>query len=85
MAKLGKPTNSIKLKCAIYGVCAVLIAGFAVTNLFMLHHAGTIADVVRYDLEKHVVRNEIQRLIENQGRDQAQISYYDEAVTELRG
>lgn len=84
VATPGKPTNSAKLKWAIYGVCAVLIAGFAVTNLFMLHHAGKVADAVRHDLEKHVVRNEIQRLIENQGRDQAQISYYDEAVTELR-
>ncbi|MEP3274796.1 MAG: diguanylate cyclase [Stappiaceae bacterium] len=83
MAVTGKQTSSGNIKLVMYGLSALVIAVFAVTNLFMLHHAGKVADAVRHDLEKHVVKNEIQRLIENQGRDQAQISYYDESVSEL--
>lgn len=69
----------------VYGLCAIVIAVFAGSNLFVLRTAGTVAETLRKDVEQHLVQNEIDRQVELVARDQSQISHWDDTVNALGG
>ncbi|WP_158195893.1 diguanylate cyclase domain-containing protein [Stappia indica] len=71
------------LALAIYLVCAAVIMAFALSNTHMLGSAGGIADEVRAQDERHLVRNELDRQVEILADDQARVSHWDEAVRAL--
>lgn len=71
------------LALAIYLVCVAVVVAFALSNTHMLGSAGGIADEVRAQDERHLVRNEFDRQVEILADDQSRVSHWDEAVRAL--
>lgn len=67
----------------IHVLCAAVVVAFVLSNLHVLDIAARIADGVRIEDERHLVRNEIDRQVEILAHDQSQISHWDQAVRAL--
>ncbi|MFK5978083.1 MAG: diguanylate cyclase [Rhizobiaceae bacterium] len=79
-------TTPIKFKYVthlIYVLGAVVIGLFVLSNFNVLRTSVDVADNVRMDVERNLVRNEIARQIEILAQDQSQISFWDDAVEAL--
>ncbi|WP_428696493.1 diguanylate cyclase domain-containing protein [Stappia sp.] len=67
----------------IHVICAAVVVALVLSNLHVLDIAARIADDVRAEDERHLVRNEIDRQVEILAHDQSQISHWDRAVRAL--
>lgn len=78
-----KPKSSWNLSIGIYALCLAIIGAFAATNISILNSASAVADRVQYDVEADLVRNETELQLRNLASDQAEFSYWDEAVYQV--
>ncbi|MEM7300991.1 MAG: diguanylate cyclase [Pseudomonadota bacterium] len=83
MVKLDEQEKPALIAPAIYGLCFFLVLAFAFSNFTVLRSASDIADGVRRDVERKLVRNEIDRQIEVQANQQSQIAQWDDTVKAL--
>lgn len=83
MTKLVPDNIDKPLSTAIYVLCAAIALIFAASNLGILKVAGGQADAVRDKLERRLLEGEFAHQIKTAARDQAQISYWDNAANAL--
>jgi len=69
----------------IYTICVGIIIVFLFSHLHLLNTAGSVANNVRLEVERDLVRNEIDRQVALLARDQRQISHWDKTVEALTG
>lgn len=77
--------RSRNLAAAIYLWCGLVLAAFAMSGVLILTMAGAIADSAHLEDERSLIRHDVEQQIMLLARDQAQISYWDEAVLALTG
>ncbi|MBL4647296.1 MAG: diguanylate cyclase [Rhizobiales bacterium] len=69
----------------IYTLCAVIVVVFAISNLHVLKVASDVANDVRVEVERDLIRHELDRQVEILAQDQSQISHWDNTVVALSG
>lgn len=78
--------NSKKnISMEVYTLCAVIVVVFAISNLHVLKVAGDVANDVRVEVERDLIRHELDRQVEIMAQDQSQISFWDNTVVALSG
>ncbi len=83
MKRLQDKKQRFPLTVQVYVICAALALLFAASNLRLLDVAGRHIDQHQVEVDRELVGHELGQLKVLAARDQAQISYWDDAVAAL--